>query len=269
MWLLRIATEETPYLLLRRQRMKISIITASYNAANTLQDCLRSVRNQSENAEHILMDGASTDSTMTLVEQQRDFLAKVVSEPDCGVYDAMNKGLRLATGDIVGLLNADDFYPSNDVLEHVLDAFSDPEVDACYGDLIYVDDQDVSRVVRYWRSGGYEPESFYWGWMPPHPTFFVRRSLYEKHGLFRLELGSAADYEIMLRFLLKHRVNAVYIPKVLVHMRTGGVSNASLANRLEANRNDRRAWEANGLKPYPWTLWAKPLRKIGQWFIKE
>jgi glycosyltransferase len=125
-----------------------------------------------------------------------------------------------------------------------------------------------SFIVRYWCSGTFQPQKFYWGWMPPHPTFYLRRSVYEKYGLFNLELGSAADYEIMLRFLLKHRIRVAYIPEVMVHMRTGGTSNASVGNRLRANRMDRKAWEVNGLRPYPWTLPAKPLRKIPQWFVR-
>jgi len=246
----------------------ISIITATYNVSSTLHDCLESVSGQDAEVEHILIDGASSDDTMVIVERYRDGLAKVVSEPDAGIYDAMNKGIALATGDVVGILNADDFYANDQVLVKVADAFSDSSVEACYGDLRYVDHRDTGRTVRYWRSGKFSPGKFYWGWMPPHPTFFVRRSVYKRFGGFNLELGSAADYEIMLRFLLKHRLKAVYIPEVLVHMRTGGVSNASLSNRLRANRMDRKAWKVNGLMPKPWTLVMKPLRKVGQWVLK-
>jgi glycosyltransferase involved in cell wall biosynthesis len=216
--------------------------------------------------EHIVVDGQSTDQTMQVVEQYRDALAQVVSEPDQGIYDAMNKGISLASGEVVGMLNADDYYPSLDILSRVARVFENPDIDACYGNLRYLDTDDPSRVVRYWQAGDYKPRQFYWGWMPPNPTFFVRRSVYEQYGLFNLALGSAADYEIMLRFLLTHGLKAAYIPEVLVHMRTGGVSNATLVNRLVANRMDAKAWEVNGLKPYPWTLWAKPVRKIGQWF---
>ena len=268
---------------------KLSIITATYNAAETIRDCLKCVRGQSVGVEHILIDGKSEDTTLDIVEEYRGDLATVISEPDKGIYDAMNKGLRLVSGDIIGILNADDFYPDKDTLAQVIKVFDDPQIGACYGDLLYVcrktEDRgqrtasqaeaegyrvraDDFKVVRYWKSDAYDPQKFYWGWMPPHPTFFVRRTLYEKYGLFNLELGSAADYEIMLRFLVRHGVKAAYIPEVLVKMRTGGVSNASVHNRLAANRMDRKAWEVNGLKPYPWTLWAKPIRKIGQWFTK-
>ncbi len=175
----------------------------------------------------------------------------------------------MATGDVIGILNADDFYPSDDVLAKVSAVFSDPKVEACYGDLKYVDPVNVNKTVRYWKSGNYNQKKFYSGWMPPHPTFFVRRSIYEKYGAFNLDLGTAADYELMLRLLLKHGINAVYIPDVLVHMRTGGKSNLSLLNRLRANRMDRRAWSVNGLKPYLWTIPLKPLRKMSQWVMRE
>lgn len=247
----------------------ISIITATLNTGETLSDCLDSVIRQDMDVEHIVVDGQSTDQTLQVVEQYRDSIAKVISEPDQGIYDAMNKGLSLAGGEVIGLLNADDYYPSPDILSRVAGVFENPDIDACYGDLCYLDGRDPSKVVRYWQAGEYQPRQFYWGWMPPHPTFFVRRSAYEKHGLFNLALGSAADYEIMLRLLLKHGLKAEYIPQVLVHMRTGGVSNATLANRLAANRMDKKAWVVNDLKPYPWTLWAKPMRKIGQWFRKQ
>lgn len=246
----------------------ISIITATYNSAETIRDCLLSIRQQTVAAEHIVIDGLSTDATASLVKESAGNKTHLVSEADNGIYDAMNKGIILAQGDVVGILNSDDFYPSDDILSTVLDTFKDPSIEACYGDLLYVDGLDTAKVIRNWHSGVFDHRKFYWGWMPPHPTFFVRRSVYQKYGMFNTELGSSADYEIMLRFLVKHKINASYIPKVLVKMRTGGISNASLRNRIEANRMDRKAWEINGLTPYPWTLWMKPVRKIGQWFFK-
>ena len=248
---------------------KISIITATFNSADTLATCLMSVRNQNIEAEHILIDGDSKDRTMDIIESNRDSLAVVISEPDQGIYDAMNKGLKLASGDVIGILNSDDYYASDDVFKKISDVFKDPSINACYGDLIYFDAKNPKRILRFWKSGDFSPQKMYWGWMPPHPTFFVRRSVYEKYGLFNLELGTAADYEIMLRFLLKNQIKVKYIPDVLVKMCAGGVSNVTLGNRLRANKNDRMAWLANGLKPYPWTLWAKPLRKVGQWFRKN
>lgn len=174
----------------------------------------------------------------------------------------------MASGDIIGILNADDFYARHDVLQTVMEVFRDETIDACFGDICYVEYHNTDKAVRYWQSGDFHYRKFYWGWMPPHPTFFVRKSIYEKYGLFNLDLGSAADYELMLRFLVRHRIRAKYIPKVLVKMRTGGVSNSNLINRLRANRMDRKAWTVNGLSPYPWTLTLKPLRKIFQWYRK-
>lgn len=247
----------------------ISIITATYNAEKTIHDCINSVKNQTASSiEHILVDGKSTDHTISIAERHSHF-NHIISEPDNGIYDAMNKGIELASSRIIGILNCDDFYPSNQTLAKVLNTFTDPSIDACYGDLIYVESTDTNRIVRNWKSGSFKPNKFYWGWMPPHPTFFVRRSVYEKYGLFNLELGSAADYEIMLRFLVKHQVKTAYIPEVLVKMRAGGVSNASLKNRLLANKMDRKAWKVNDISPYPWTVPIKPVRKIGQWFCKK
>lgn len=247
---------------------KISIITVSYNAAETIGDCLESVASQTERVEHILIDGGSTDNTLLIAEGAPYTLSAIVSEPDNGVYDAMNKGIRIASGDIIGILNADDIYYDKESVARVAEAFESSDADVCYADLVYVEQHDIGRVTRYWKSGSFAPEKFYSGWMPPHPTFFVRRTLYERYGLFRLDLGSAADYELMLRLLVKHRATAAYIPELLVRMRAGGVSNTSLNNRLAANRMDRRAWEVNGLRPYPWTLLMKPVRKLGQWFMR-
>lgn len=255
---------------------KISIITAVFNGASTIGDCVLSVKKQSYSAEHLIIDGRSTDNTVQVARESNP-AAKIFSEPDDGIYDAMNKGILLSSGDVVGILNADDFYASADVLEKVATLFEPPSVDCCYGDLLYVqapplpsgsrDDENV-RYVRYWKAGTFSPGNFYLGWMPPHPTFFVRRSVYERFGLFNTSLGSAADYELMLRFLFRHRLNAAYLPEVMVKMRTGGVSNRHFSNRVKANLMDRRAWAVNGLHPKPWTFLLKPLLKIPQWFNK-
>jgi glycosyltransferase len=256
----------------------ISIITATLNAAETLATCLDSITSQSVPVEHIIIDACSSDGTLDIIRQlSADSI--IASEPDKGIYDALNKGIKRAAGDIIGILHADDFYASADVLEMVVEIFANKDIDSCYGDLVYITgdsekrgagsrEEKHSKIVRYWKSGEYGPKRFYWGWMPPHPTFFVRREVYEKYGLFNLDLGTAADYELMLRFLLKHEISCAYIPEVLVKMRVGGASNESWSNRLQANKMDRKAWEVNGLKPYPWTLWLKPTRKIPQWFRK-
>ncbi len=245
--------------------INLSIITPVWNNAETIAHNIQSIAGQSISSQHILIDGVSTDGTLEIIEKQQSPGSIIINEPDNGMYDAINKGLKHAKGEIIGILNSDDFYPNNRVLAQVLETFADPNIDACYGDLLYVDRLNTDKVVRNWQSGQYNPRKFYSGWMPPHPSFFVRRKLYEEYGGFRLDLGSAADYELMLRMLLKHSARTAYIPQVLVHMRNEGMSNASFQNRLRANRFDRQAWRVNGIRPRPWTLLAKPLRKIGQW----
>ncbi len=247
--------------------MKVSIITATYNSASTLHDALCSVKNQNfNNIEHIIIDGLSSDQTLEIVKSY-PHIAQLVSEPDQGIYDAMNKGIRLATGDIIGILNSDDFYVSNEVISSVAEIFeSDPLTDCLYADLAYVDKNDVNKIVRKWVSGPYNRLSFLNGWMPPHPTFFVRKQVYEKYGTFNEELKTAADYELMLRFLFKHGCKCAYIPDFFIKMRSGGASNQSLKARFSANKQDRLAWEINGLTPRFYTLYLKPLRKIVQYF---
>lgn len=215
-----------------------------------------------------MIDGGSTDGTVEIIERYRDRLACFVPRQDGGLYDALNKGVGQSHGDIVGILHADDRFADGRVLEDVAATLNDSNCDAVYGDLEFVDGHDPERVTRRWKAGPVSRAGLYTGWMPPHPTFFVRRECYEKYGLYRLDLGTAADYELMLRFLLVHGIRAEYIPRVLVRMRTGGASNASLGARWRANRMDRKAWEVNNLRPYPWTLLAKPMRKIGQWWLR-
>lgn len=246
--------------------VSVSVVTVVRNGADTVGECLASVAAQSHPAERIVVDGASIDGTAALVRAISPPVTRLVSEPDAGIYDAMNKGIALCTGEVVGMLNADDLYADVDVLARVAAAFADPGVELTYGDLEYVDRADPRRVVRRWRAGAMTPRSFHRGWMPPHPTVFVRRRVYERCGGFDLRLGTAADYELLLRLLLRHRVRAAYLPRVLVRMRRGGASNRTLGARLRAHRMDRRAWEVNGLRPLPWTLPLKPLRKIGQFF---
>jgi glycosyltransferase len=248
--------------------MKLSIITATYNSSATVRDTLDSIRRQQgAEIEHIIVDGGSKDETLAIV-RQFPHVSKVVSEKDKGIYDAMNKGIRLATGDVIGILNSDDIYADDTVLADVAAAFADDRVMTVYADLQYVHAHDIQKVQRNWKSGPFKPRNFYYGWMPPHPTFFVRRTVYEQAGVFNLDMRSAADYELMLRVLLRMGMSAHYIPRVIVKMRTGGMSNASLWNRLRANKEDRLAWRLNGLRPYFFTLYLKPLRKIHQFIIK-
>jgi glycosyltransferase involved in cell wall biosynthesis len=244
--------------------MKISIITATYNSASTVRDTLTCIASQQYlNIEHIIVDGVSKDNTLAIVGEF-SHIAKTISEKDKGIYDAMNKGVQLATGEVIGILNSDDFYTNSEVLSKVATAFDDPAVDAVYGDLQYVKADNTDVVTRTWKSGMFKRKNLYYGWMPPHPTFFVRRKVYEKCGLFNTTLRSAADYELMLRVLLKFDTRVQYIPEVLVKMRGGGMSNASFKNRLRANKEDAMAWKLNGLKPYFFTMWFKPLRKVLQ-----
>ena len=248
--------------------MKLSIVTVAFNAEATIAEAVASVVGQERTGfelEYIIVDGASTDGTLAALEPYRDGIARVISEPDRGLYDAMNKGVAAATGDFIGILNADDAYAHDGVLASVAARLVESGAEALYGDLDYVAEDGSGRVVRRWRSGTMGPRSFLRGWMPPHPTFFLARSVYAEHGVYSLDLRSAADYELMLRMLHKHRVRAAYLPDVLVKMQTGGMSNASWGNRWRANREDRAAWRMNGLRPMPWTLVMKPLRKLGQW----
>ncbi len=248
--------------------MTISIITATYNSASTVRDTLESIARQSyPHIEHIIVDGLSKDNTLSIVKEY-PHVKKAVSEKDKGIYDAMNKGIGLANGEVIGILNSDDLYISESVIENVMNRFLDPAVEAVYGDLQYVKQDDLNKIVRYWKAGNYTRRSFYNGWMPPHPTFFVRRSVYDRLGLFHLDLKTAADYEIIIRFLLKNQIKTVYIPEVLVKMRTGGASNASFRQRIRANQEDYWAWRLNGLRPNPLTLFLKPIRKLNQYFLK-
>jgi glycosyltransferase involved in cell wall biosynthesis len=250
--------------------MKVSIITIAYNSAETIEDTIRSVLEQDyPNIEYIVVDGASKDDTQQIVERYRTSIAHVVSERDRGIYDAMNKGVALATGDVIGILNSDDFYADSHVISDIVRTIQAAESDACYADLVYVDRLETEKVIRSWKSGEYRHGDFLRGWMPPHPTFFVKRSCYEMHGLYSLELKSAADYELMLRFIHKHTIRLAYLPRVITKMRTGGQSNVTLKNRWKANQEDRLAWKMNGLQPGFLTLVRKPLSKLLQYLPRK
>ena len=248
--------------------MKVSIITVAYNSENTIEDTIKSVIEQNHSdIEYIIIDGKSTDNTLKIVEKYADKIAVVISEPDKGIYDAMNKGVNLATGDVVGILNSDDFYTSNTIISDIVQCFN-KDTDAVYADLVYVDQKDTNKVTRNWISGVYKQNAFKKGWMPPHPTFFVRKKIYEKYGAYSLKLKSAADYEFMLRVIHKFTIKLNYLPKTIVKMRTGGESNVSLKNRIRANKEDRMAWKMNELKPGFFTFIRKPISKIIQ-FIRK
>lgn len=227
--------------------MKISVITVCFNAEKTVAQTMRSVAQQSYGSiEHIVVDGASTDGTLAVVERYGQRIAKLVSERDRGIYDAMNKGLALASGEIIGFLNADDVYANSGVLARIAHVFKDPEVEACYGDLVYVS-VDGRRVVRYWKSKPFEKGSFAHGWCPPHPTFYIRRSALERLGPFDQTFRIAADVEFMMRYLERGGVRSAYIPKVQVRMRMGGVTNRSWRNIVRQNQEIIRALKINGV----------------------
>lgn len=247
--------------------MKISVITIAFNAADTIEETIRSVLSQDcDSLEYILIDGGSTDGTMEIVEGYRHAFSKIVSEPDRGIYDAMNKGLALASGDLIALLNADDVYAHSSVLNSVCKSIVDNGVEACYADLEYVHRKNPAKIVRKWTSGAYNRLNFKRGWMPPHPAFFVKREVYEKYGYFNTDLKTSADYELMLRFLYRHEVAVTYLPETVVKMKVGGQSNQSIHNRIKANKEDRKAWEINGLDPGRLTFVMKPLRKLNQYW---
>ena len=249
--------------------MNVSIITVVYNGAEHIKDCIDSVLSQTyADIEYIIIDGQSSDGTVDIVRSYGTKIARFITEPDNGLYDAMNKGIALATGEVIGLLNADDFYRHERVIENMVRTIKQTDSDAVYGDMVYVDRTDKTRLKRYWRSGRYAANAFKWGWMPGHLSFFAKRILYERYGGFRTDMTSAADYELLLRFIHKNKAKLAYMNEVTIVMRAGGVSNSSMANRLRANRDDRAAWKLNGLTPYFFTMWLKPLRKIGQYVSK-
>jgi glycosyltransferase len=244
--------------------MKVTIITVAFNAAKTIADTLSSVAAQSHpDVEHIVVDGASTDGTQAVVEQF-PHVSSFISEKDEGLYFAMNKGLALATGDVVAILNADDFYTHTNAIAKIVQCFKEQQVDSVYADLVYVN-KDYTKITRNWKAGAFSRTKFYNGWMVPHPTFFVKRECYQKLGYFDTSLRYAADYELMLRFMFKHQITSFYIPETLVIMKSGGKSNASIFNRYKINREDRRAWTINHLQPHLFTLILKPLRKLTQY----
>lgn len=250
--------------------MKISIITVCYNAEAHIDETLRSVVMQDHrDIEHIVVDGGSSDGTMAKVERYREVLAHVLSERDKGVYDAMNKGLRLATGEVVAFVNAGDMIARRDVLSAMVKEFERNDADVIYGDALMVDPEDITKVKRYWRGGDYDRENFRKGWMPPHLGTYIRRSAYQRFGHFREDLKVSADYELMFRFLYKHRLRARYVPKVLVRFRLGGVSNRSLAHVWRANLEVFKAWKLNGEQVSPLIVVRKPISKLWQYFKRS
>ncbi|MCX5848696.1 MAG: glycosyltransferase family 2 protein [Deltaproteobacteria bacterium] len=252
------------------ETVKITIVTVCHNSAATIKDTLDSVTSQSyKNLEHIIVDGGSTDETLAIVREWKKYPVRLVTEPDKGIYDAMNKGVRLATGDVIGILNSDDVYYDSHVLEDVSVVMSAASVDACYADLVYVDKNNLKKIIRYWKSCVFKKGLFPKGWMPPHPTFFARRFIYEKYGLFDINYYLAADFELMARFLERFQIKSVYIPKIFVKMRFGGASNKSAVNIIKQNIEIYQACKKNNLSVSLWTfLFTKLASRIRQFYSR-
>jgi glycosyltransferase involved in cell wall biosynthesis len=248
--------------------MKISVITACYNSASTIEETIMSVATQRyHDFEHIIVDGGSTDETAATIARRREHIATILSERDHGMYDAMNKGIARATGDVIGFLNADDVYSDDTVLAQIASAFEHKDVDACYADLVYVDRMNPQRVVRYWKSQPYREGLLANGWMPAHPTFFVRRDVFREHGGFDLTFPHQADFDLSMRFFLKARIRAVYIPRVLVRMRSGGAS-SGIMHIIRGNIEAYRACRKNGLNVSPMFILRKIISRVPQFFDK-
>ncbi|MBC3374674.1 glycosyltransferase [Pseudomonas sp. SWRI92] len=229
--------------------MKISIITVSYNSAATIRDTIESVLSQSyRNIEYIVVDGASKDATLAIVNEYTDRIEKIVSEPDKGIYDAMNKGIALATGDVIGILNSDDFFEADDVIYSVVKTFaSSPESQLVFGDIVFVSADDLNTVTRFYSAGHFRPWKLRFGWMPPHPATFVRAEAYRKIGPYSLEYKISADYEMFVRLLMVHAFNFARLEKVLVRMRAGGVSTSGVRSSLHLNKEIVQACRRNGV----------------------
>ena len=247
--------------------MKVSIITATYNSENTILDTVKSLESQTHtDIEYIIVDGNSTDSTIELIKKHSTRVNTFIIEKDKGIYDALNKGLNAATGDIVGFLHSDDLFSSPDSIRNLVAAFDDSS-DAIYADLEYVDKLDTNKVIRLWKSGIYSLSKITSGWMPPHPTFYMKTELYKKLGGFDLNYNIAADYDSLLRYLWINKINVSYLPEVLIKMRVGGASNRSLKNIIQKTKEDMMALSNNNVPVLKAILW-KNLSKIPQFIFK-
>ncbi len=244
--------------------MTISIITASYNNVDTIEATIQSVLTQSyPDIEYIIVDGGSTDGTVDIIKKYSKVLFKWISEPDNGIYHALNKGLALATGEVIGFLHADDILHDYFVIGHVMDVFQTRGCDAVYGDLVYVSRSDTYDVIRFWKSCQFTPKLLQQGWMPPHPTLFVHRNIYEKYGNFNTCLRIAADYDIVLRFFSLPEFKSEYLPHIIVRMRMGGISNKSIRNILRKSQEDFKAMKNNNIGGFRSLVW-KNISKITQ-----
>jgi glycosyltransferase involved in cell wall biosynthesis len=242
--------------------MKISLITVSYNSAATIKDTIESVLSQDyKNIEYIIVDGNSKDHTLDIIKSYGNRI-KWLSEPDKGIYDAMNKGIKMATGDVIGILNSDDFYSSNEVVSKVARSFEVENTDAIFGDLVFVNPDNLNRVVRTYSSKGWHPGKFAWGFMPAHPTFYVRKEFYGLYGLYKTDYKIAADYELLIRFLYVHKLRYRYLPLSMVTMRKGGVSSNGIRSNVILNREIIRGCRENGIRTNEVLVYSKYFVKL-------
>lgn len=242
--------------------MKVTIITVTLNSEKYLADCIQSVFKQNyTNIEHIIIDGKSTDNTVSIIKKYDTYISKWISEPDRGMYDAINKGIEMATGDIIGVLNSDDVFASNDVIKNIVNCFVENKTDSVFGDLVFVNPSNIEKITRIWKGMPYRRFRFNYGWMPAHPTFYLKRELIKQYGLYENHYHTAADYEFMARYLYKHRISATYLDQMVVKMRNGGLSNGNLKRRLRANRRDYLAMKKNSI---PFSFFVSILKPIGK-----
>ncbi|RZK36635.1 MAG: glycosyltransferase [Pedobacter sp.] len=247
--------------------MKISIITVVYNGQIFLEDCIQSVISQSyKNIEYIIIDGGSTDKTLPIIDKYKAFISNSLSESDQGLYDAINKGIKLASGKVIGLLNSDDMFAANNVISEIASAFTEnSKIDAVYGDLNYITSNE-GIVIRVWKSKQANFQDITNGWMPAHPTLYIKKDIIEQYGNYAVDLGTAGDYDFILRYFYTNRLNALYIPKLMVNMRLGGVSNRNLESLLGAIKNDYNALKRNKVRYPIWVLIKKKLSKFLQFW---
>lgn len=247
--------------------MKVSIVTTTYNSATTIRDTLESVKSQDyPNIEHILVDGRSSDDTIKIISSY-PHVAQCVSEEDQGLYDAINKGIRMSTGDIVGILNSDDFFPEPNIISSIVEAFEKQKVDAVYGDIAFVKPENLKKIVRYYSSKKFHPRKFAQGYMPAHPSFYAKRSCFEKLGYYQLDYKIAADFELLMRFLMNPEIRTYYLPKVIVYMRTGGVSNKNFLSRYILNKEIIKACKENGVNTSMLYVSLKYFNKIFEYIV--
>ena len=251
--------------------MKISIVTITFNSVKTVESTIRSVIEQDHSdIEYVIVDGGSTDGTLDIIKKYESKIDQFISEKDDGLYFALNKGIDMCTGDVIGILHSDDTYSNNKVLSKVANSFEmDKDLEGLYADLVFVDRDQPTRIVRTWKAGEYNDGKFLKGWMPPHPTFFVKGEIYKKFGGFNTDFELSADYELMLRLIHKNKIKVKYLPETIVEMKMGGVSNTSVYGKVKANIEDQKAWKVNGLKPGLLTTIWKPLSKVSQYFKSD